>query len=311
MLLHFLRHYHRLGVWPSHTSVAIRARRSASLAATNATLRVLQQAGVPGSNVRMIHAPPSDTLKIQLMNEHLMRLGSADWSIYADVDELFDYPCELQGAVTRNKYCFAGAMWDQLAADGNITEVAESPDLAVQYPLQCRIRATVVPRLQISKVILHRVYGNARADAPPDDSALVRFRTTHSIVGNNSMASRCAVRGLVRHYTMTARQRMSNAQKAALKVSGTNPADRRNYANATCGNIDAHTGACLDYALLQRFMDNQVEQAQGKRSSKGSRERTGSASAGQKPLGLSQLCPMSLERMQKGAPCGREHPEMC
>ena len=98
MLLHFLRHYHRLGVWPSHTSVAIRARRSASQAATNATLQVLRQAGVPDSNVRMVLSPPSDALKIQLTNEHLARLGSADWSIYADVDELLDYPSEPKGA---------------------------------------------------------------------------------------------------------------------------------------------------------------------------------------------------------------------
>ena len=234
MLLHFLRHYHRLGVWPSHTSVAIRARRSASQAATNATLQVLRQAGVPDSNVRMVLAPPSDAVKIQLTNEHLARLGSADWSIYADVDELFDYPCELQGAVRRNKYCFAGAMWDQLAADGNITEMAASPDLAEQYPLQCRIRATMVPRLQISKVILHRVYGNAHADAPPSMEALVRFRTTHSIIGNNSASTRCAVRGLVRHYTMTARQRVSNAQKAALRVAGTSASDHRNATTVFC-----------------------------------------------------------------------------
>ena len=309
MLLHFLRHYHRLGVWPSHTSVAIRARRSASQAATNATLQVLRQAGVPDSNVRMVLSPPSDALKIQLTNEHLARLGSADWSIYADVDELFDYPCELQGAVRRNKYCFAGAMWDQLAADGNITEMAASPDLAEQYPLQCRIRATMVPRLQISKVILHRVYGNAHADAPPSMDALVRFRTTHSIIGNNSASTRCAVRGLVRHYTMTARQRVSNAQKAALRVAGTSASDHRNYANATCGNIDVRTGNCLDYALLQRFMDNQVAQTQRGSAAPSTKERGHPTAT--TPRGLSQLCPVSLEHMQKGAPCATDNPDMC
>ena len=196
MLLHFLRHYHRLGVWPSHTSVAIRARRSASLAATNATLRVLQQAGVPDSNVRMIHAPPSDTLKIQLMNEHLESLPSTAWSIYADVDELFDYPCELQGAVVRKKLCFSGTMLDQLSASGNITEMQETPDLAAQYPLQCRIRSTVVPHVQANKVILHRVYGNAGfKGGAVSPHLLVRFRSTHSIIGNNSASSRCALNG--------------------------------------------------------------------------------------------------------------------
>lgn len=288
MLRHFLRHYHRLGVLPTHTRVAIRARRSATRASTDATLTVLREAGVPDANVRMIHSPPSDSLKIQLMNEHLKSLGTNDWSIYADVDELFDYPCELQGAVKRNKFCFAGTMWDQLAANGNITELTPEPDLAAQYPLQCRIRATVVPRVQMSKVILHRVYGDTRLG-----DALVRFRTTHSIIGNNSLSSRCAVRGLVRHYTMTQRQRVSNSQKARLRVGGASVTDARNYANATCGNIDPRTGDCLDYALLQRFMDNLASKASD-------------------AYGVSPLCPQTLQRMQKGAPCDeKRNPDMC
>ena len=128
-------------------------------------------------------------------------------------------------------------MWDQLAANGNISELADQPDIALQYPLQCRIRATVVPRVQITKVILHRVYGDSKAENPPKH-ALVRFRNTHAIAGSNYTSSRCGTRGLVRHYTMTAHQWVGNRQKAAMRIDGPSVAETRNYANATCGNVD-------------------------------------------------------------------------
>ena len=293
MLGHFLRHYHRLGVWPAHTRIAVRARRHHGGAhALNATLRVLRRARVPEANVRILHTAPSDTLKIRLMNEQIDSLPIDSWFVYADVDELFDYPCELQGAVLRNKVCFAGAMLDQLAADGRIGEMMpNAPPLAVQYPLQCRIRSTIVPHLQTSKVILHRV-GVRNA------TQRMHFRTTHMLSGgDNSVdawrASRCAVRGIVRHYTMTTRQLVENRRKAT--AYGTRTA---NYANATCGHIEPKTGRCLDYALLQRFME----------------ERLGSASksgGGTKAAPAVWPCPHTLQKMAVGAPCSSTNRDMC
>ena len=71
-LRHFLQHYHaHLGVWPNHTRVALRMRASAGEALVNATLAVAAESGVPHANVRLVHAAPSDTVKIALMNEHM------------------------------------------------------------------------------------------------------------------------------------------------------------------------------------------------------------------------------------------------
>ena len=226
---------------------------------------------------------------------------------------------QLEGAVKRKKLCFAGLMWDQLAANGNISELTDQPDIAMQYPLQCRIRATVVPRVQTTKVILHRVYGDNKAEHPPRYS-LVRFRNTHAIAGNNSASSRCATRGLVRHYTMTAHQWVGNRQKAAIRVDGPSVAETRNYANATCGNVDKSTGGCLDYELLQRFMDRQVASVISRSAHAGKREDRPSANAasgssegggGEAVTGVSRLCPQTLEQMQEGAPCSSTHVEMC
>ena len=302
MLGHFLSHYHRLGVRPSHTHVAIRMRRSGGVGPLEATRAALRHANVPDANVRVLHTAPSDELKIRLINERIDAVPASSWFVYADVDELFDYPCELQGAVARSKACFAGAMWDQLASTGGVTTMlAGAPDVTEQYPLQCRIRATAVPHLQTTKVILHRVLSGTNKTAT--SGTRTYFRTTHAISGATPAATRCAVRGLVRHYTMTTRQLAGNAQKAsAYRVPrGLRPSESRNYANATCGNVDARTGGCLDYAMLQRFMEERLaSRAAGKR-----------ANANATSIDVSPLCPQTLARMAKGAPCSPTNKEMC
>lgn len=76
---HFLRHYHtRLGVWPNHTRIALRMRASAGEALLNATLAVAAAAGVPHANVRLVHASPSDAVKIALINEQLCAPDALD-----------------------------------------------------------------------------------------------------------------------------------------------------------------------------------------------------------------------------------------
>ena len=307
MLRHFVAHYKRLGVLPAHMSVAVRARQSTTVAAANATLDAIRAAGVPSENLQIVHAPPSDSLKIELMNRHIASLPLSAWAIYADVDELFDYPCELQGAVERLRVCYLGTMWDQMAITGNITELMEAPDLAVQYPLQCRIRASI-PGQQHTKVILHRALGQNRNPQPGDQRN--RFRTTHAVVGNLTHTA-CRTRGLVRHYTMTTRQMRSTAQKAAFRAGAglgamltvrgdgsahPSAAQHRNYANASCGpsvNDDTRTGGCKDYQSMLQFMQKQVVAA-----------NQGTALDQLRTL---RLCPQSLTKMEVGAPCDSVH----
>ena len=323
MLSHFLRHYHRLGVSASHTRVAIRARRSGNPAALNDTLSALDRAGVPRDNVRVVHSAPSDALKIQLMNEQIKSLALDDWFIYADVDELFDYPCELHGAIERNKFCFAGLMWDQMAANGRITEMRATPDVGLQYPLQCRIRATLGRHLKTTKVILHRV-STLKVSATENftstawDGNRTYFRTTHDIKGPTFAASRCAVRGIVRHFTMTSQQLASNAQKA---TDYRMPTGSLNYANATCGQADPRTGKCLDYAILQRFMET-LSNVRNLSALISARSTIGGGSEPNASHLLSRttnptmahvarLCPLSILHMSKGEPCSPRNPSDC
>ena len=260
MLWHWLRHYHGLGVRPTHTYVAVRARHSATEEQLQATLQALAAGGVPQQNLRVVRAPPSDSLKLELINQRIAALPAGSWFVYADVDELFDYPCSLE-VFTRRSVCLLGVMWDQLAADGNITELAGAPDLSLQFPLQCRVRTTLARHMNPHKVILHRVDG--RESGELHRHRRIMFRNTHAV---NS--SQCGVLGISRHYILTTRQMASNAQKAALQPLGADLTStlgaepvRLNWANATCGNFDARTGQCADYSLLLHWMQQQVQRS--------------------------------------------------
>ena len=84
------------------------------------------------------------------------------WFVYADADEHFDYPCELRRALSRADVprgeCVRGFLFDQLAADGNISAMADAPSLVEQYPLQCNVHG-LSPRIMNSKTILVRAGG--------------------------------------------------------------------------------------------------------------------------------------------------------
>lgn len=251
MLTHFLNHYGRLGVWLNHTTVFIRARRSVTEATMALTQMAAITAGVPRNNVRVVYAPPSDELKINLMNEHIRSLPLTSWNIYADVDELFDYPCEFRNRFDSNAVCLDGTMWDQVAVVNNITELKPYPHLSTQYPRQCRIRARFLPHVKLTKTILHRV--------SDDNSSYVYFRTTHQLANWTHSTSKCPVRGLVRHFTMTSRQAANIAQKANSQWNASNLSKpSHNYAGGVCGNIDTHTNRCNDYTLLRTFQNNYI-----------------------------------------------------
>ena len=98
---------------------------------------------------------------------------------------------------------------------------------------------------------------------------------------------------------MTTRQMHSNAEKAALKVAGASPSDGRNYANATCANIDRASGQCLDYALLHKFMLNLAPM------------RDGTGHQVVNSTRHTARCAQSLQEMQFGATCSKANPKMC
>ena len=257
MLHHWLKHYHGLGVRANHTNVAVRVRSHER--GLNATLQTLHDARVPRENIRLIRASPADALKLQLINSFMDSLPRRSWVIYADVDELFDYPC---GQPLWHHTCVAGSMVDQMAPDARITELIADGDIRVQYPLQCRIRARI-PRQKFTKVILVNV-GSGRYEtvsgkglSMSQGGASRRFRDTHAVNGT------CTLSGIVRHYSMTTHQMAGLAEKAVQLPS---KKTALNFAGGTCGNVNS-MGMCMDYVNLHRWMQQRVTKGTGKGTS--------------------------------------------
>jgi len=283
MLHHFLRHYHRLGVLPTHTGAVVRVREGSSAASLTATLGVLQAAGVLRERVRVIDQPPSDELKLRLINKHISSLPPDAFVIYGDVDELFEYPCALEKLVRKQRFtCLSGGMCDQMAASGNISELQYEPDVALQYPLACRIRQRYFSNHMVyHKTILSRVRTAS--------NGTILFRTTHAVAASSGSrrhhASQPATQesmpcdhgGIVRHYTMTAEAMEGNREKMRLE-SRSIDGKALNYANATCSfpyGGKKHKLVCSDYSTLYGVQRQQVTKF----------ERVGSA------VPTSWLCP--------------------
>ena len=249
-LRHFLAHYSASGIQLNHVSLTIRLLRLSrgtsklipfgSHSSLNETLEVARTSGVPQQNIRIATEPASDARKLALINEQLARLSPRAWFIYADVDELFDYPCNLR-ELTAARSAVAGKMCDQLAIGAGMPKLRYEPDIALQFPIQCHIRQRLFGNsMQHSKTILQR----ARARSG-NRSEAVRFVTTHRTTDRDSLAPPA---GVVRHYSMSEQQMNGNALKTSMG-SGKAGGGVSNFANATCGRAYGKVGGILNDGL--------------------------------------------------------------
>mmetsp|Transcript_69045 Transcript_69045/g.114765 ORF Transcript_69045/g.114765 Transcript_69045/m.114765 type:complete len:419 (-) Transcript_69045:96-1352(-) len=150
MLSHFLDHYvDTLGLLPSHMTFVLH-RGVDEGADDNACRELLQRRGV--GNVTA--APRYHTaIKRDLVNEHLRSLPAHDWLLYADVDELFHFPCALSTHllslkhVDEKKHVFCGYMVDRLADGCNIPAMDILRPLPTQYPLCVPVRNALNEKL--------------------------------------------------------------------------------------------------------------------------------------------------------------------
>lgn len=262
-LRHWLRHYvHHLGVHANRTFVAVRLRRGTANESLDATRAAMVEFGVPVANLQQHRAPPSDALKLAVMNAHINSLPAAHWHVYADVDELHDYPCGLR--LGSKSTCVTGTMWDQMASNGNITALTDEPSLEMQYPLQCRVRASV-PHMWPTKYSLVRVDGGTSSS-----SSRLSYLTTHVLNGT----CRHAAPSLTRHYSMTVDQMVNMRQKAALQnaelaagAARPGSVDANTKLSMPCGFYDTKLGRCRDYMIQLEYMERAIARAEHKRPS--------------------------------------------
>jgi hypothetical protein len=204
-LWHWLNHYiHVLGARPENAVVFIRHGGTFWSGADSQLAETLATARAFGVGARVIDAPPSDLTRFTLINEHIRQVAAANpgaWYVYADVDELFAFPCTTEAAVAAaespsrdpsrheqlHPSCFTSTMCDMLAADGAVRPLGLETPINEQYPVGCRLRQ-LVGRLNVHKITLFRTTSAQK-------SCLRDFGSPHAI---------SEVRGIMREHARRA-----------------------------------------------------------------------------------------------------------
>ena len=146
LLRHWLAHYARLGIDLRRraTLVLQQPRGAEAAAAADATRAVLAEHGV--ANVSVV-GTYTTVLKKQLVNAHLAELPARALLVYADVDEFFEYPCDVVRTLTARDApvrATCATMVDRLGAGATLAALQPSPAIEEQFSLCAEIRGGVV-----------------------------------------------------------------------------------------------------------------------------------------------------------------------
>ena len=144
MLSHFLDHYERAGViLRTHAAFLVHVPNNTS-AGSSGALRLLTSRGVRLLELtRTYHS----NLKRDRINAHIRSLPTDAWLIYADVDELFHFPCRLTSD------CISAQLVDRLALGRRIPTMGAHPH--DQFPVCAKVREQLTGLT--TKFVLFRV----------------------------------------------------------------------------------------------------------------------------------------------------------
>jgi hypothetical protein len=144
LLDHFLRHYARLGIALDTHATFVVQTPPLTQSSTQLTLAVLAARGVARERISIV---PNYTtaLKRQLVNRFVRTLPAHGWLVYADVDEFFEYPCDVLEQLTsgREKASCAN-MIDRLGAGAALVTLRPEPAIEQQFSLCSEVRGSVV-----------------------------------------------------------------------------------------------------------------------------------------------------------------------
>ncbi|KAL1527453.1 hypothetical protein AB1Y20_016118 [Prymnesium parvum] len=196
MLGHFLRHYERAGLRVStHAAFVVHApRNDTSLCA--AVLRVLA-----AHHVRSVEIVDSyhSNVKRARVNAHIHTLPADSWLIYADVDELFHFPCQL------DHECYSAQLVDRLPRLPVVRAMLSDGDPSEQFPLCAGVRQRLTGLT--TKFVLFRVRSNGSTPF---------FMGSHTLRIRPMVSMRCAPLGAADHYTFTKEQLLLARKKSQL-----------------------------------------------------------------------------------------------
>ena len=226
MLAHFLQHYASLGVRLASNAHVVVHEDFASAATLHAARRELSAAGVQDVSWQpSVNSSALEGLKLERLNDFVRTsLTSASLLIFADVDEFFNFPCDvLARLATSRRQAACSFMQDRLHADRrSLPRVQPGVPMARQFPLCARLRGMMRSPIPGNPMKISLLRGRPFGHVP-------RYYSAHSVVaGTRRMGgyptgggNNCVMMPRFAHYSMT---------HEAVELSQRKVEDR--YANA-------------------------------------------------------------------------------
>ena len=208
MLAHFLQHYAALGVRLGSNAHVVVHEDFASAATLHAVRRELTAAGVQDVSWQpSVNSSALEGLKLERLNEFMRTsLSNASLLIFADVDEFFNFPCDvLARLATSRRQAACSFMQDRLHADQrSLPRVQPDVPMAMQFPLCARLRGMMRSPIPGNPMKISLLWGRPYGHVP-------RYYTAHSVIAGSKRiggyptggGNNCVMMPRFAHYSMT------------------------------------------------------------------------------------------------------------
>eukprot|EP00971_Amphidinium_carterae_P101634 2011852-Amphidinium_carterae.1 len=77
------------------------------------------------------------TLKFTSLNRYILTLPEDAWVLSPDVDEFFQFPCNLHQRIRKGAVSFWGTMAERFGENLTVPVLQASPSIFQQYPVSC------------------------------------------------------------------------------------------------------------------------------------------------------------------------------
>eukprot|EP00971_Amphidinium_carterae_P248428 4931860-Amphidinium_carterae.1 len=133
LMEHFLRHYLHLGV-NLHNQSEVLLHVTGQTEEFLEMMKLMQSFNMTRYKTCTYYG---STLKFTSFNRYILTLPEDAWVLGPDVDEFFQFPCDIQQRITSGAVNFWGTMAERLGADFTIPALQPSPSILQQYPISC------------------------------------------------------------------------------------------------------------------------------------------------------------------------------
>jgi len=144
LLVHFLDHYARLGVY--RILVSVRTAEQGDLYDSAVSQATHFQARVYWESAQQF--ADSDKAEVEQAILEKNGVGPDDYVMHLDMDEFHEYPASLAEIVRimnrRDAWALRGWMVDRVAEDGALAPIRPSPSIGEQFPIGCDLTGSLL-----------------------------------------------------------------------------------------------------------------------------------------------------------------------